>query len=104
MKQFEIRNLLRLMTFLKYKSLAMCINFLSLHWGLPGGTVVKDPPANVGDVTDPGSLPGLGSSSREEHSNSLLQNPIVRGALQATVHRVAKSQTCLKREHVRPHA
>jgi len=59
--------------------------------------VVKNPPANAGDVRDTGSIPGSGGSSREEHSNSLqcscLQNPMDRGALRATVHRAAKSHT-----------
>ena len=57
--------------------------------------MVKNPPANAGDVRDMGSIPGLGRSSREELSNSLqyscLQNPMDRGALRA--YRVAKSQT-----------
>ena len=29
------------------------------HWGLPGGAVVENPPANAGDT---GSSPGLGRS------------------------------------------
>ena len=28
----------------------------------PGGTVVKNPPANAGDARDTGSIPGLGRS------------------------------------------
>ena len=39
--------------------------------GFPGGSVIKNPPANVGDV---GSIPGLGRSPEEEmatHSNIL---------------------------------
>ena len=28
--------------------------------GLPGGTVLKNPPANAGDERDMGSIPGLG--------------------------------------------
>ena len=27
--------------------------------GDPGGSVVKNPPANAGDTRDPGSIPGL---------------------------------------------
>ena len=27
--------------------------------GLPGGSVVKNPPASAGDAGDPGSIPGL---------------------------------------------
>jgi len=30
------------------------------HKGLPGGTVVKDPPINAGDVRDASSIPGSG--------------------------------------------
>ena len=30
--------------------------------GFPGGTVVKNPPANAGDARDIGSIPGLGIS------------------------------------------
>ena len=43
------------------------------------------------------SISGLGRSSREGHGNPLqyscLENPMDRGAWQATVHRVAKNQT-----------
>ena len=59
--------------------------------------VVKNPPANAGDVRDLGSVPGLGRSPEGGHDNPLqyscLENPMGRGAWQATVHRVAKSQT-----------
>ena len=52
------------------------------------------------DVRDTGSILGLGRSSGGEHSNPLqyfcLQNPMDRGVWQATVHRVAQSQTLLK--------
>ena len=33
--------------------------------------VIKNPPANVGDVRDSGSIPGSGRSSGEENSNPL---------------------------------
>ena len=62
--------------------------------------VVKNPPANAGDMRDTGSIPGSGRFPGEEHSNSLqcscLENPMDRGAWQATVHSVSKSQTQLK--------
>ena len=49
--------------------------------------MVKNPPANVGDV---GSIPGSGRSPKEGNGNPLqyscLGNPIDRGAWQATVH------------------
>ena len=65
--------------------------------GFPGGSVVKDPPANAGDTGDLGSIPGPGRSPGEGNGNPLhyscLENPMDGGAWQATVHGVAKSQT-----------
>ena len=64
--------------------------------GFPGGTVVENPPANTGDVKDTDSIPGSGRSPGEGNGYPLqyfcLENPMDRGALQATVHGVAKSQ------------
>ena len=60
--------------------------------------VVKNPPADAGYTRDTGSIPGSGISPGE-HGNPLqyscLENPVDREAWQATVHRVAKSQTQL---------
>ena len=46
--------------------------------------VVKNPPANAGDVRDLGSIPGLGRSLGEGNGNPLqyycLENPMDRGA------------------------
>ena len=57
-------------------------------------------PANVGDARDTGSIPGSGRSPGEENGNPLpyscLENSMDREAWQATVHRVAQSQTWLK--------
>ena len=59
--------------------------------------VVKDLPANAGDVRDVGSIPGLGRFPGGGHGNppqySCLENPIDREAWWATVHRVAKNWT-----------
>ena len=59
--------------------------------------VVKNLPASVGDVRDPGSVPGSGRSPGGGHGNSLeyscLENPMDRGAWWATVHGVAKNWT-----------
>ena len=59
--------------------------------------VVKNPPANVGDIRDTGLIPGSERSSGGGHSNPLkyscLENLMDRGAWQATVHGVAQSQT-----------
>ena len=35
---------------------------LMIHMGFPGGTVVKNLPANAGDTRDAGLIPGLGRS------------------------------------------
>ena len=63
--------------------------------------VVKNLPANAGDIRDTGSILGLGRSPGRGHGNPLqyscLENPMDRGACQAMVHRVAKSQIQLKR-------
>ena len=60
----------------------------------PGGSEDK---ASVYNAGDPGSIPGLGRSPGEGNGNPLqdycLENPMDRGAWQATVHGVAKSRT-----------
>ena len=65
--------------------------------GFPGSSVVKNPPANAGDVD---SMPGSGRAPGEGKGNPLqyscLGNPMERGAWWATVHGVAKSRTRLK--------
>ena len=62
--------------------------------------MVKNLPATAGDVRDAVSIPGSGRFSGGGHGNppqcSCLENPMDRGAWQATVHRVAESQTRLK--------
>ena len=62
--------------------------------------VVKNLPANTGDIRDVGLIPGLGRSLGGGNGNPLwytcLENPRDRGAWWATVHRVTKSQTRLK--------
>ena len=65
--------------------------------------VVKNLPANVGDIRDAGSIPEFGRSPGEGHGNprqySCLENPMDRGAWRATVYRVAESWTRLK-QHI----
>ena len=62
--------------------------------------MVKNPPANAGDIREEGSIPGSGRSPGGGHGNALqcpcLENPMGRGAWWATVHSVAKNQTGLK--------
>ena len=61
----------------------------------PGGEVVKNQPANAGDTRDPGLIPESGIFSAEGHGNPLqyscLENPMDKGAWQATVYRVTRS-------------
>ena len=62
--------------------------------GFPGGIVVKNPPANVGDERGSGLIPGSGGFPGVGKGNPLqysdLENPTDRGTWQATVHGVAK--------------
>ena len=53
--------------------------------GCPGGSVVKNLPANAGNM---GSIPGSGRSPRKGNGN--LGNPIARGDWRATAHGVTK--------------
>ena len=62
--------------------------------------MVKNPPANAGDI-NACSIPELGRSPGEGNDNPCLENPMDRGAWQATVHRVAKSRTRQATEHTR---
>ena len=59
--------------------------------------VVKNPPANAGDIRDMGFIPGSGRSPGGGHGNPLqyscLENPMDRGACWFKVHDVSKSQT-----------
>ena len=61
--------------------------------------VVKNPPADAGDIRGMGLIPGLGESPGGGHGYSFqyscLENPMDRGAPQATVQRVTKSWTPL---------
>ena len=66
--------------------------------------MVKNLPANAGNIRDERSTPGLGRSPRGRHGNPLqyscLENPIDRGAWQK---RVVKSRTWLKQLSVYAH-
>ena len=56
---------------------------------------VKNPLPTAGDVRDVGSIPGAERRPGGGHGNTLqysrLENPMDRGAWQATVHRVTQS-------------
>ena len=66
------------------------------YWASQEVLMVKKPFASAGDIRDTGSTPGWGRSSGGGHGNPLqyscLENPMDRGAWQATVPRVAQSQ------------
>ena len=59
--------------------------------GFPGGSVVKNLPANAGDAS---LVPGSGRSTEGGNGNpfqySCLENPMDRRAWRATVHGVSK--------------
>ena len=65
--------------------------------GFPGDSVVKNPPANAGDL---GSIPGSGRSPGEGNGSPLqyscLEKPKDRGTWWTTVQGVTKNQTQLK--------
>ena len=75
-----------------------CFKILkACFFGLPCGSVGKESNCKAGDL---GVIPGLGRSPGGRHGNPLqyscLENPMDRGAWQATVHRVTKNQTWLR--------
>ena len=82
----------------------MCTIRASWACDLVSNTIVDSPGASDGKVSvyhagDPDSIPGSRRSPGEGNGNPLqyycLENPMDRGAWQATVHRVAKSRTQL---------
>ena len=70
-----------------------------LALGFPGGACGKEPGSNARDIKDAGSIPGSGRFPGVGNGHTLqyssLENPMDRGAWQATVHGVSKSQTWL---------
>ena len=69
--------------------------------------VFKNTPANAGDLRDSCLIPGWGRSLGGGHGNPLqhscLENPMERRAWWAIVHKVAQSQTRLKRLSTHAH-
>ena len=65
--------------------------------------IIKNPPASAGDIRDAGLIPVSRRSPEGKHANplqySFLENPVDRGAWQATVHRVAESDTTEATSH-----
>ena len=76
----------------------------SFLWVSLVALVVKNLPANAGDIRDTSSIPGWEISPRGGHGNplqySFLENLMDREAWQATVHRVTQSWTRLKQFNV----
>ena len=74
--------------------------------GFPGGSVVKNLPANAEDAGAVGLVPGSGKSPGGGNGNPLqyscLENSMDGGAWWATLHRVTKSQTRLSTQPSRP--
>ena len=68
--------------------------------------MVKNPPANAGDIKDVSFISGSGRSPGEGHGNPLqyscLGNPMDRGAWQARIRRVTKSWTRPKQLNTQP--
>ena len=66
-------------------------------YSFPGGSVVKNLPANAGDARNIVLIPRLGRSPWRRNSNllqySCLKNPVDRGAWQATVHGITECRT-----------
>ena len=71
----------------------------SKPWGFPGGSVVNNPAASVGEKREAVLIPGLERSPGVGNGNprqySCLENAMGRGAWQTTVQVVTKSQTRL---------
>ena len=65
--------------------------------------MVKNAPANAGNIRDMGSTPGLGRSSGGTNGNPLhyfcRETLTDRGAWRATAHEVSKSWTLLKQHN-----
>ena len=79
------------------------IYFYGYLLGNPGGSVGKESTCNAEVSGAKGSIPGSGRSPGGGHGNPLqypcLENPMNRGAWQATVHGIAKSDMTEVTEH-----
>ena len=72
-------------TGVKMNSLGLCT-----PTGFPGGSLVKNLPADAGDIGDSGLIPGSGRSPGRGNGNPLqyscLEDPMDRGGWRAPVH------------------
>ena len=71
------------------------------YWPSQVALMVKNPPANAGDIRNMGSIVGSGTFAGGQHGNLLqypcLENPMDRRAWWATIHGVTKRWTQLNR-------
>ena len=85
-----------------------CFNIILCYWWASQvALVIKNQPADAGDVKDMASIPGSGRFPGGGHGNPLqhssLKNPMDRRAWWVTVHNVAKSRTQLKQRNIHKH-
>ena len=68
-----------------------------MFWSYLMVLIIKNTPANAGDIRNAVSIPGSGRFPGRGNGNplqySLLENPMDRGAWRSIVHRVAKNLT-----------
>ena len=78
-----------------FSNLIFFTTFLFLIEVYPGGTMVKNPPVNAGDLRNMRLIPGSGRSPGPGRGNpfqySCLENPMDRGVRKATVHGLKES-------------
>ena len=90
----------------RYKGICMCVythahTHMHTHiWASEVALVMKNPPADAGDVRDAGLAAGSGRSPGGGHGNPLQyscpENPMDRGAWRTAVHSIAQTWTRLK--------
>ena len=85
---------IELRTFIHSTNIYFIYHALVTVLGFPGGSLVKNLPANAGDARDSGLIPGWRRSTGGGNSNPLqyscLENPMDRGAWWTIVHGIAK--------------
>ena len=81
----------------------LILNKTDGNWASQVALVIKNLPANAGEIRETGSIPGSGRSPGGGNGNPLqyscLENPMDSGAWRATVHRFAKIQAWLKSQY-----
>ena len=92
--KYMVKNLITI------QLLRKCGYLCDMQWVSQVALVVKNPPANAGNIRDTGSIAESEDpleEGMEIHSSILaLENSMVRGVWWATVHRITKSWTCQK--------